>query len=264
MHHPEPEQRELDPKRYKELCEDHGINPMFANRMWRLQGYHIIIICDDSGSMNSPSNPTVSREDPYDPPKTRWDELKQTVGLIIDIATCVNQDGVDVYFLNREGKENVTHKNDLEDIFSKVPTKYNLTPIVPKLREVLSKNNSDYSKRLIILATDGEPTNTEGNATEEEKNKFETLLKKGRRIQDFVTIAACTDNEETMSYLNDWDVKIPRLDVVDDYGSEYKEIIRARGKKFQFNRGDYVVKLLMGSIDPYFDKLDEKNFCILF
>jgi len=264
MNHPDDTvQQELDPERYKELCEIHSINPLFAQRMWRLQGYQIIIICDDSGSMNSQSNPLVTNDDPYNRPESRWEELKQTVGLVIDIATCINQSGVDVYFLNREGKENVKHKNELEDIFSKFPTKNDLTPIVPKFREVLSNHNSDYNKRLIILATDGEPSDSRGRTTTEAKNEFERLLKTERRYQDYVTIAACTDDDSVMAYLNKWDIQIPRLDVVDDYGSERKEILSARGKKFQFNRGDYVVKLLMGSIDPYFDKLDEKR-CILF
>lgn len=264
MNYPEEEHRELDPDRYKELCEDYGINPTFAKRMWRLQGYHIVIICDDSGSMNLPSNPLVSNNSVYDPPKTRWEELKQTVSLVIDISTCINRDGVDVFFLNRDGKENVRHKNDLEDIFSKIPTKNDLTPIVPKLTEVLNHSNTDYSKRLIILATDGEPTDARGKTTIEEKEKFENLLRNGRRNEDYITIVACTDNKKTMKYLNKWDKTITKLDIVDDFGNEREEILRAQGKNFQFNHGDYVVKLLMGSIDKYFDGLDEKKkICII-
>jgi hypothetical protein len=41
-----------------------------------------------------------------------------------------------------------------------------------------------------------------------------------------------------MSYLNDWDKEIPNLDVVDDYKSERKEILKCQGKSFPFTFGD--------------------------
>jgi hypothetical protein len=79
-----------------------------------------------------------------------------------------------------------------------------------------------------------------------------------------------------MAYLNNWDRTIPNLDVVDDYKSEKKEILACQGKSFPFSFGDvctffqvytlisflflflkYVVKILMGGVDSWFDQLDE-------
>ncbi len=40
------------------------------------------------------------------------------------------------------------------------------------------------------------------------------------------------------SYLNNWDKKIPNLDVADDYRSEREEIHKAQGKDFPFSFGD--------------------------
>ena len=78
-----------------------------------------------------------------------------------------------------------------------------------------------------------------------------------------------------MSYLNDWDVTIPNLDVVDDYKSEKKQILDCQGRSFPFSFGDvsgckwnianhlllfkYVVKIMMGGVDEWFDQLDEKK-----
>lgn len=84
--------------------------------------------------------------------------------------------------------------------------------------------------------------------------------------------------------MNDWDRKIPNLDVVDDYRNEKKEIQACQGKNFPFSFGDvsqsslkkkkydsfciieyffsfvkYVVKILMGGVDSWFDDLDEKK-----
>lgn len=38
--------------------------------------------------------------------------------------------------------------------------------------------------------------------------------------------------------MNNWDKKIPNLDVADDYKSERKEIQKVQGKNFPFSFGD--------------------------
>jgi hypothetical protein len=64
-----------------------------------------------------------------------------------------------------------------------------------------------------------------------------------------------------VSYLNDWDRLICNLDVIDDFRSEREEIKREKGSQARFSFGDYVVKSLIGSIDPTIDRLDEKSWC---
>ena len=44
---------------------------------------------------------------------------------------------------------------------------------------------------------------------------------------------------------------MPNLDVMDDYRSERTEIQRNRGPTFPFSFGDYIVKALLGSMDPW-------------
>jgi hypothetical protein len=80
-----------------------------------------------------------------------------------------------------------------------------------------------------------------------------------RNAKTYTTIVSCTDEDHTMEYLNNWDRTIPRLDVVDDFRNEKLEIIRAKGQQFRFSFGDYVVKSLIGSIDPEMDNMDEKR-----
>ncbi len=46
------------------------------------------------------------------------------------------------------------------------------------------------------------------------------------------------DDDDCIGYLNDWDRKIPNLDVVDDYRNEKKEIQACQGKNFPFSFGD--------------------------
>ena len=43
-----------------------------------------------------------------------------------------------------------------------------------------------------------------------------------------------TDDEESVSYLNNWDKKIQNLDVVDDFRNERREILRVKGTRFRY------------------------------
>lgn len=89
-------------------------------------------------------------------------------------------------------------------------------------------------------------------------------------------LEVCSFFSSRISYLNNWDKKIPNLDVADDYRSEREEIHSVQGKEFPFSFGDvskyrfyfkkiriyflkYVVKVLMGAVDDWFDTLDERR-----
>lgn len=52
---------------------------------------------------------------------------------------------------------------------------------------------------------------------------------------------------------------IGNLDVCDDFRSERTQIRKVNGSKAPFSYGDYVVKCLIGSIDPELDRQDEKS-----
>jgi hypothetical protein len=74
-----------------------------------------------------------------------------------------------------------------------------------------------------------------------------------------VSIAACTDDDKVVNYLNKMDGRIPFVDICDDYQSEMKQILSVQGKNFPFSYGDWVCKVLLGSLDPYFDAMDEQQ-----
>ena len=111
----------------------------------------------------------------------------------------------------------------------------------------------DERKLLVIVVTDGEPTDQQGRG---DVDGFHRVLK-SRPHNVYTTIVCCTDEHETMNYLNDWDRVLPRLDVVDDFKSERDEIRNVQGKSFSFTFGDYVIKCLLGSVDAQLDSLDE-------
>ncbi|CAF1370795.1 unnamed protein product [Adineta steineri] len=252
------ELREEYQHNFDELIRRFNISPIFAEKLNKLKGYEIVFICDDSGSMKAPLGDVTN---PLGPQKTRWDELKETVSIVVDLASVFDPDGIDVYFLNRESMVNVRKSSELENIFAVEPE--GSTPIVPVLRQVLrEKRNQIYERKLlIIIATDGVPTDERERP---DSHTLEHVLKNERRPIDRipVTIVACTDDDTCMEYLNDWDEKIPNLDVIDDYESEKKEIQKCQGKDFPFGFGDYIVKILMGGIDSWIDNLDERKVTV--
>lgn len=54
------------------------------------------------------------------------------------------------------------------------------------------------------------------------------------------------------------------LDLVDDYYSEKIRIQTAQRSNFRFSFGDYIVKILLGSIDKSLDNLDGSNKSLSF
>lgn len=65
-------------------------------------------------------------------------------------------------------------------------------------------------KLLIILCTDGEPTNSNGTV---DIPRFTQLLTNRPPIV-FTNIICCTDDDESVGYLNRLDHTLPRLDVI--------------------------------------------------
>ncbi|CAF0947456.1 unnamed protein product [Adineta steineri] len=216
-------------RNFNKLVKRYEISPIFAERLHKLRDFEIVFICDDSGSMKAPLHDVTNS---YGIQRTRWDELKQLVSIGVDSAFIFDPDGVDIYFLNRVPMLHVKNSSELESVFAMEPR-----------------------------ATDGAPTDSYGRP---DISTLERVLTNEcqpiDRIQ--VTIIAYTDNDNCLEYLDDWDQKIPNLDVVKDYLNEKKEIQQFQGKDFQFGFGDYMVKILVGGIDSWLHDLDEKKVTI--
>ena len=244
------------------LCQKYEIKPDLCHRLRQLEAFEIIFVCDDSGSMGSLVDQQVSSNggDPFaSVNKRRWDELCSIVTIVAEIAACLDPTGIDVYFLNRPPLSHVFAHDAILQAFSYPPQGY--TPIVKTLDQMLREKADVFREKqvLVILATDGEPTDPLGNP-----NIPEFIQRVKSKPQNmFLTIVACTDDDASIKYLNVLDRKVPRVDVVDDYRSERNEIQAKKGKSYPFTFGDYVAKILLGSIDPTMDDMDEKGCCTI-
>jgi hypothetical protein len=148
----------------REFCATYEVKTSSIHKLRSLEEFEIICVCDDSGSMSAQINDEECSADPFAPRTTRWTEMQRTIGLIVDFASCLDQNGVDVYFLNRSPVLGVHDAAQLQPAFATPPAGY--TPVVASLNQALNSKQSALQERkvLLIIATDGAPTDTEGGS----------------------------------------------------------------------------------------------------
>ena len=230
-----------------DICRKYQIDISMVEHLTQLENFEIVIVCDDSGSMKQQVDNTT---------RTRWDELCDIVKIVLDIGVKFDRNGVDIHFLNRNPLLKVKNPEIINETFRKLPSDY--TPLVPVLRKLfqsaLARENRD-KKLLVLVATDGDPTDENGDSTVEE---FLQLMTHGRNARTtYVSFLLCTDDAETVQCFANLDQTMLNVDVTDDYETEKEHIRQCKGRDYPFSHGDYVVKALVGSVIRDIDLLNE-------
>jgi hypothetical protein len=221
-----------------------------AEHLRKLQDFKIVIICDDSGSMKTPVCGTQ---------RTRWNELCDIVKIVVEIGIIFDPMGVDIYFLNREPIRKVKDPHTVEQAFKKDPSGF--TPLVPVLSEIFESRfaaRGRDKKLLVFVATDGEPTDNDG---ESNVSELEDLMLKKRNIETtYVSFLVCTDERSSVEYLDQCYRTMKNVDVTDDFNIERERMHTCyKQKNFSFSLGDYVVKAMVGAIDPEIRPPNQSN-----
>jgi hypothetical protein len=240
------EQKKLDGV----LLNRFNISICEAEDLLTLTDYDIVLVVDDSGSMRLPTAAGSSRPPSSVGSQTRWEELKDTVQVMIEVACCLDADGIDVHFLNKGSLRKVTSVKDpsLQAAFAMGPQ--GGTPLTETVLRVAGELSGNKPVIMVIL-TDGEPN---GGPLQFKRAVQWAIAEKNVRFQ----IMACTDNQWEIAWLNQFDQAFVEVDVTDDYHSERQEVL-GTGRCQSFSRGDWIMKALLGSIDSRFDWLDEKG-----
>jgi hypothetical protein len=238
---PSVEVKETDP--CDVVCAKHEISAYYKQFMRPIAHRRVVVIEDNSGSMNDPLDSTTT--------KTRHQELCERCLIAMEVVTTLNPAGIDLYPINGGvAYTGVKTREQVEHVFKQKPGGYtNLTRILGTVYETIKPKE----EAVILIATDGLPTDDYGH---DDHAGFERMLR-NKPKNTTITIMACTNDEEVMTYLNQLDDTVPGLDVVDDYESEKAQIKAVKGSQFKFSRGDYLVKTLAGSFCPELDNLDK-------
>ena len=232
-------------EKVQQLLSKYDLNPVISEKLGILSNFEIALIIDDSGSMNTPLNDGSGHA-------TRWDELKSVMKIVLDIALTFDDDGIDMYFLNRENVYGVTSYEQIEYTMSIPPS--GVTNLKGTSEQLYSDYTNHSKKVLQVICTDGLPTNGFGNP---DINGFTECIKKRNCDKFYISILACSDNDKDVGYLEKLDKTVKNVDILDDYISEKKQVLKVQGRKFKYEFNDHIVRLLLGPIIPELDALDE-------
>ncbi|CAE7466719.1 unnamed protein product [Symbiodinium pilosum] len=249
-----PESRVDRLARLQAILDQFEVTIAEANDLVVLEDYEIILILDDSGSMNMSALPAGQRS-LLEEKVSRWEELKHTVHLLIDLACCFDKSGLDIFFLNRGELEGVQGSADPRLTAAFADKAAGTTPLTETLRLVAAKVAGERPILLMIF-TDGEPN---GGSKLFEAELTKLITKKSTNGTFKVQIMACTDDEDAVGYLNVIDKKFEAVDVTDDYYSEKQEVLVNAKKRTAFTRGDWLLKAMLGPVSNKFDGWDEKR-----
>ena len=245
-----------------ELIRTYNISSSLSKMLYILKEYDIILLIDDSGSMTT-KNTLIDHRTGHTITTTRWEEAKDITMTLVDFALLLDDDGIDIFFMNREPLFKVNTKEKVVNAFQTYPS--GGTPTVKTLKKIYDKYKNNSKNNLLLIITDGEPTDGGDNYCYL-IDIFDAMFYNDKiRNQNLnqphfkISMMICSDSETTQQYYSKLDSKYDDLDVNDDYLEEKKQIMRIQGHQFNFDYGDYICKILLAPICNQLDMLDEKK-----
>ena len=140
-----------------------------------------------------------------------------------------------------------------------------VTPLIPHLEEVRSnilalesELRNTGTKVVLVLATDGLPTNNRGVSDGTVKRQFVEALRALEGLPVWIVVRLCTDEENVVEFWNSLDAQLElSLEVLDDFVSEAEEIHKHNP---WLNYGLPLHRMReMGFYHRLFDLLDERR-----
>jgi len=219
----------------EQFCQEYEISQKYIEKIAIIEDFKIILLLDDSGSMNTPL---------YDNSHygTRWNKLKYITETCIKLSSIYKENGITIEFLNRNGQSNIMNFNQILPFFNEPP--FGRTPLNKKVKSILSRYATCRKKVLIIIPTDGEPTDDYG--FENIKEFTDTLMNKNHS-KFHISFLACSDQKNEIGYLDKLK-KIPNVNIMHNYIDEVKKIKKKEGKNYSYTFGEHIIKFLLGPI----------------
>lgn len=216
--------------------------------------YDIVIFADDSGSM--------STREPKEDNMTRFEIMKIVIETIGFWSTLMDPDGIVVRFFNSKVEGNgIGSLSDVSKIFNQVrpsgstPMGKNLkSKIFDNIIYPLAQTNELARPVLILTITDGVPDSQSDviNSIIEIKN-FCSKTKYGSNAIAFSFSQIGSDSGAT-EYLNQLDTHNQVGNIIDctsEFSIEQKQCGQG------FTEAVWIIKLMIGAIDPSYDQSDE-------
>lgn len=241
-----------------------------------------IWIVDNSGSMSHQDGhrfiETKRKSDIRLVQCSRWAEMQQTVDYHAQMAALLESPtifrllndpgrlcGPQQFSIAERGKEALS-----EDLAVAQSTILNtspsgVTPLTEHLHEIrlniqdmLPQLRRDGSKVVVVIATDGTPTDSQGFKSHSTEQAFVAALKGLEGLPVWIVVRLCTDDEEVVEYWNNIDSQLElSLEVLDDFVSEAQEV-HEHNKWLTYGLPIHRMRE-MGFHHRLFDLLDERQ-----
>ncbi|CAK0821062.1 unnamed protein product [Prorocentrum cordatum] len=253
----EEEAREERIDKLQSILDKHHVTIVSKDSLAILEDYKFVVICDDSESMRMSAKPKEERR-LGEKPLTRWHELQEGVSLLVDLLTCFQPEGLDLYFLNAGTVRSVKSSGNekLQNIFQAGPI--GKTPLTKRLKEAAVDHSAKSElPTIMFIFTDGEP---DGGPKKFVKTLTELVSNSGsfkKTSQYRVQIMACSNNDEEIAWLSEIDQQSDYIDVTDDYYNEKRRVMEIKGDDYAFTRSDWLVKAILGPVDQSVDDVNE-------
>jgi hypothetical protein len=241
-----------------------------------------IWVVDNSGSMSEKDGhrlvETAKKNEVKLVDCTRWAEMQQTVDYHAQMAAMLKNPTV-FRMLNDPGRASgpqqfsIAERGDQyidEDLAIAQSTMMNsspggVTPLISHLQDIRSNIlamesslRQDGTKVVLVLATDGLPTDERGMCDDGLKQRFVATLRSFEGLPVWVVVRLCTDDDEVVKYWNNLDGQLElSLEVLDDFTSEALEV-HENNKWLNYGLPLHRMRE-MGFHDRLFDLLDERQ-----
>uniref|UniRef100_A0A7S2IDX7 VWFA domain-containing protein n=1 Tax=Helicotheca tamesis TaxID=374047 RepID=A0A7S2IDX7_9STRA len=251
-------------------------------------------VIDNSGSMNNPDGhrivETFKHNNVNIVSSTRWEEIKECVNYHAQMAALLcaptvfrllNNPGARVgpqqFSVAERGWDSVLQDQQIARVIMNKVSPSGFTPLTQHILEIHESIRSiapslqrDGKKAVIVLATDGTPTDELGYSSEYASNQFLQALRLLEGLPVWIVIRLCTDDDEVVNYYNELDEQLElSLEVLDDFTAEAHEVYEHNP---WLNYGLPLHRIReLGFNDRVFDLIDERpltkgevrQFCLL-
>lgn len=176
---------------------------------------------------------------------TRWRELQECVNFHVEIASytgctsnfqLLNTPGGGMQMRNFQVSETYQANTAKEVLLAKnimESEPHGKTPLTERLQEVLQKlsdlrrKSPQMKKVIIVIATDGLPTDENGIESARATERFVNTVKSLEPFPVSIVFRLCTNNQSVIDFYNELDSQVERpIEVIDDFTSEAEEVYR--------------------------------------
>lgn len=113
--------------------------------------------------------------------------------------------------------------------------------------------------KLIILATDGAPTDEDGRSTRQARQQFIDVLRQRDADMNRIVILLCTDDDAIVKLYEDIDKTIDNICVIDDYQTEKAKVEKCQGDGYNYTQDMHRARFILAGINDIFDKMNERK-----